>query len=206
MVIFFPVNKIYYKSKLLFLVHFYFRQDLMWSFLTHYKAKDHFMSYLPVFNYWVLNLQCFTNMWGKCDDRNQIWFSPQQKVILPTQLYPQAINFKKLFLNFIYFTSQQQFYPLISLHDFPPFPPTPHPLLFSFCLGRSRHSIGNKAYQSIAYQVALRISTFPCIMAGQGNPVWKIDFQEPLKALGKAPAAIVRSLASRLSYTTATYM
>lgn len=101
MVIFFPVNKIHYKSKLLFLVYFYFRQDLMWSFLTHYKAKDNFMSYLPVFNYWVLNLQCFTNMWGKCDDRNQIWFSPQQKVILPTQLYPQAINFKKLFLNFI---------------------------------------------------------------------------------------------------------
>ena len=59
---------------------------------------------------------------------------------------------------------------------------------------------------SMVHQVALRQSIFPCIKAGQGNPVQVIDSQEPIKALGTASAPIVRSPTSRPSYTTVTYM
>lgn len=52
----------------------------------------------------------------------------------------------------------------------------PNPPLFCFCLGK-----GHGYQPNIAYQIAVRLRTFPCIKVGQGNPVWGIQSQMSAK-------------------------
>ena len=58
----------------------------------------------------------------------------------------------------------------------------------------------------MANQVAARLSTSPCIKAGQGNPVRGIGSQKPAKKSEAAPAPTVRNPTRRPSYITVPYV
>lgn len=56
------------------------------------------------------------------------------------------------------------------------------------------------------YQVVVRISTSPCIKVGQGDTVWEIRSQKPIKKSESVPGLTIRSPPRSPSYTTVTYM
>lgn len=60
--------------------------------------------------------------------------------------------------------------------------------------------------QSMTYQDEVRLSSYPCFKAGQGNTVGGTSFQKPAKALGTTPAPTARSPIIRQSYTIVTRM
>lgn len=55
------------------------------------------------------------------------------------------------------------------------------------------------------YQVVVRISTSPCIKVGQGNTVWEIKSQKPIKKSESVPGLTIRSPPKSPSYRTVTY-
>ena len=64
--------------------------------------------------------------------------------------------------------------------------------------------VSHEYKQNITYQVAVRQSNLPCIKAGQGNPVWEVGSQKPIKESETAPVPSVRSTTRGPSYTTVT--
>lgn len=58
----------------------------------------------------------------------------------------------------------------------------------------------------MAYQDEVRLSSYPCFKAGQGNTVGGTTFQKPAKALGTTPAPTARSPTIKPSYIIVTRM
>lgn len=58
----------------------------------------------------------------------------------------------------------------------------------------------------MTHQVAVRLSTFSCINAGHGEPVWGVVPQKLVTESETAPVSTIMSLARGTSYTTVTYM
>lgn len=82
-----------------------------------------------------------------------------------------------------------------SLPHLPPLPPST-PLPFLFRKGQTSHE-----YQpNMAYQVAVRLSSFLCFTAGKGDPIWGMGSQSLAKESEVIPAPTVRN-PIRPSYT-----
>lgn len=91
----------------------------------------------------------------------------------------ERLSFIFLFAYLFYF--QTIFHSLLSSQFLLPHllfdPPGSHPLLHLYSEKGRPHGY----QQNIAYQVVVKLSTSPCIKAGQGNPVWGLETQKPTK-------------------------